>query len=371
MPEKILDGVGMAARIAAWHGTNTVMNPPIPLDHARIAIGTYAGGGGEGVYAIADRWTLGDVYRGALNASFGAYASRFGLHYLVDERDDGAIGVHRHTRTGWECLARVSVAGDAPCHVALDHAQTRLAVANYASGSMSLVRLDDAGLPVGPPSTHANCGHGPNAERQEGPHAHWVGFSPDDRWLYQTDLGTDQILAYPVGDDGLGTPIVAYAAPAGSGPRHLLLHPHDPTRAYLISEMASTLTVLDRSEGRFQARATISTLPNDWHGETIVAHIAMNHAGDRLYVSNRGHDSIAVFALDADGLPSLLQHTPAGGAYPRFFRLMEDDGYMIVANEKSQTVTVLTLTDDGRLEPTGINLPVPGAAYIIDLDPTP
>lgn len=340
----------------------------VPLPAApRLAIGTYAGGGGRGVYAVADGWTLGDVYPAAANASFGTYSSRHGLHYLVDERDEGAIGVHRHGASGWEWLAHAKVDGAAPCHVALNHAQTALAVANYASGSMSLFRLDGAGLPVEPPQIHANTGHGPNAARQEGPHAHWVGFSPDDRWLFQTDLGTDRILAFPIDDRRLGPVRTAYVAPAGSGPRHLLLNPRHPGRAYLASELASTLTVLDRTDDSFRTRATLSTLPAGWHGDSIVAHIAANRAGDRLYVSNRGHDSIAVFALDAAGEPTLIQHLAAGGANPRFFLLVGDR--MVIANEKAQTVTVLMIASDGRLAPTGVSLPVPGAAFVFELEP--
>jgi 6-phosphogluconolactonase (cycloisomerase 2 family) len=86
-------------------------------------------------------------------------------------------------------------------------------------------------------------------------------------------------------------------------------------------------------------------------------------------VTNRGDDSIAVFALDADGVPTLLQHAPAGGASPRFCLLLERHRRMIVANERGQTVTVLAVDDDGLLAPTGVSLAVPGAACVLDLDP--
>lgn len=344
-----------------------------PASWSPLGVGTYANGGGRGVYAVANGWTLGDVYPGAVNASFGVYSRRFDLHYLVDERDDGAVGVHRHGPSGWQCLAQVKVGGSAPCYAALNHAQTLLAVANYMSGSVSLFRLDADGLPIAPPQLHANTGHGPNAERQEAPHAHWVGFSPDDRWLFQTDLGTDQILAYPIEAGQLGPAREAYAAPPGSGPRHLLLDSRHSSRAWLVSELANTLTLLDCREDRFTAVSTLSTLPDGWQGDSIVAHFAANRAGDRLYVSNRGHDSIAVFALDDDGDAGgdavLLPHAPTGGLSPRFFLLREDERRVVVAHEKSQTVTVLDLREDGRLDPTGISLAIPGAAFAFDVDP--
>ena len=342
----------------------------------RIAAGTYRGGGGQGLHPLwsdeAATWRIGDAYAAAPNASFSVYSARHGLHYIVDEDAVGRVGVHRHLAGGWEMLASVETGGGAPCHVALNPAETLLAVANYAGGSVSVIRLDPGtGLPDGAVQTHANRGSGPNAERQEGPHAHWVGFSPDGRWLYQTDLGTDEVLAFPFDATGtLEPPFVAYAAPPGSGPRHLVLHPHIAKRAYLVSEMASTLTTFDRGrDGTFTGPVIRSTLPDAWRGHSIVAHVAINAAGTRLYVSNRGHDSIAVFALDAQGVPTLLEHVATGGEYPRFFLLLEDQGMIVVAHEKSQTVTTLAIDAEGRLAPTGVALGVPGVGYVLEVAP--
>lgn len=342
----------------------TIASPPV------LCAGTYRDGGGTGLRAIRQdgqgTWIVGDAYAGAPNASFSVYSARHDLHYIVDEQTNGAIGVHRHGRDGWQCLAVASTGGAAPCHVALDSSETLLAAANYASGSVSLFRLDERnGLP-GPAQVRANRGSGPNVTRQEAPHAHWVGFDPHGRWLYQTDLGTDEILAFAIGAGGiLGEAQRAYAAPPGSGPRHLLLHPHLPDRAYLVSELASTLTVLDRTGGTFAHPRILSTLPDGWRADTIVAHVALNRAGDRLYVSNRGHDGIAVFALDDGGIPTPVQHAAVGGAFPRFFLLLEEQGVMVVANEKAQTVTMLPIAADGRLSPATSTLPIPGVAYIL------
>lgn len=342
-----------------------------------LAVGTYAGGGGQGVHPLwpgdGEGWRVGNGYSDAPNASFSVHLARHALHYIVDEGAVGRVGVFRHTTDGWDKLASVETGGSAPCHVALNPAGTLLAVANYASGSVSVVRLDPrSGLPEGPVHVRANRGSGPNVERQEGPHAHWVGFSPDGRWLYQTDLGTDAVLAFAIDAAGaVGEPRIAYAAPPGSGPRHLLLHPHLQARSYLVSELASTLTTLDRADdGTFGNPRIQSTLPDGWTGESILAHVAINAAGTRLYVSNRGHDSIAVFALDADGVPTVLEHIASGGAYPRFFLLLEDRQTMVVAHEKSQTVTTLAIDQTGRLAPTGVELAIPGVAYVLEVAPS-
>lgn len=336
----------------------------------RVAIGTYRGGGGAGVaklHLTADgSWQLGDSYADAPNASFSVYGARHGLHYIVDEADRGRVGVHRDADQHWSQCASVEVQGAAPCHIALNPTETLLATANYGSGSVSLLRLDpDTGLPTGAVQVSANHGSGRNAARQEAPHAHWVGFSPDGRWLYQTDLGTDEILAFAIDAAGtLQAPQLAYRAAPGSGPRHLLLHPRLDHCAYLIGELDNRLSLLDRREATFTLRDSLSTLPEGWPGESILAHVAINRACDRLYVSNRGHDSIAVFALDDRGVPTLLEHIATGGASPRHFLLLEEERCVVVAHEKAQTVTTLSIGPDGRLHPTGVSIAVPGAAYV-------
>ncbi len=333
-------------------------------------IGTYAGGGGAGLYPLLDHddgLAIGTACLDASNASFGAYASRFDLHYLVDERDDGTLGVHRYADHEWRRLAQVTTGGAAPCHVALDATQSWVAVANYMSGSVALYRLDAGGLPIAPPFVHANSGSGPDPERQLSPHAHWVGFGPDNRTLYVTDLGTDEVLAFPFDADLgiLGTPYTAFAAPPGSGPRHMLFHARHPRTAYLACELTNTLVVLDVDDTGLAERATLSTLPPAWHGANIVAHIGANAAGDRLYVSNRGHESIAVFALDAHGDATPIQHVASGGLSPRFFMMSQDERRMVVVHERDHRVTVLDILPDGTLASTGLAVTVPGAAFAL------
>ena len=333
-------------------------------------IGSYGGG----LYQLRcdkDQWSLGIRFADAGSASFGTYSRRHDLHYIVDERDAGSVGVYRagiaeHGDTSsWTTVARAATRGDAPCHIALDHSQTRLAVANYSTGSVSIFSLGDDGLPTTPAQLFVHDGSGPNAERQASAHAHWVGFDADDRWLYAVDLGTDEILAFSTGAEQIAPARIAYRAPPGSGPRHMLLHPTLPGTAYLANELSSGLTLLSGGNGAFVAQATMSTLPAGFDGPNIVAHIAMNAACDRLYVSNRGHDSIAVFALDTAGTPTLIQHAPAGAAYPRFFLIAPDHGSLIVANEKDACVTILPIEADGRLRPSVATLPVAGAAFAL------
>jgi 6-phosphogluconolactonase (cycloisomerase 2 family) len=338
-------------------------------DPGPLYIGTYADAGGKGLQRLALAPDGLSVHRsdpGVANASFGVRSDRFGLHYLVDEVSEGAIVVLRERDEGWQCLARVSTRGAEPCYVALDRDESALAVANYASGSVALFRLDrETGLPIDPPQLLAHSGRGPNPDRQEGPHAHCVLFSPDQQWLYQVDLGADAILASRYDREGatLGDAQLAFAAPAGTGPRHLAFHPRLQL-ALLVSELASTLTILTVGEGELSAIRQLSTLPIDFHGHNLGGHLAVNSAGDRIYVSNRGHDSIAVFTLDEAGAATLLQHVPCGGASPRFFLLLEAQNRMIVANEEGHSLAQLAIADDGTLAPPSAVLDVQAPAFL-------
>ena len=336
----------------------------------RLFVGTYAHGGGAGLHALelADdgTWSTGAASPVVRNASFGTYSSRHDLYYFVDEQSGGAVGAFRDAPDGWQQLARAATLGEEPCYVALDPSETLLAVANYGSGSVAVYRLDADGLPVAPPVLLQNTGHGANFDRQDGPHAHCACFGPDGTWLYVADLGTDAVLAFPVdpATGTLGARKLAFAAPAGSGPRHLVFHP-DGDVAILLSELASTLTVFDVAGGDLRVRETVSTLPHGFSGTSLGGHLSLDAAGDRVYVTNRGHDSVAVFALDAAGGLALLQHLPSGGASPRSFVVLEAERQLVLANEQACTITAFDLAADGMLTRNPTDLAIPGAVFLL------
>jgi 6-phosphogluconolactonase len=333
----------------------------------RLIVGTYARLGGHGLVQLTvrkDELVVGPRLSAVADASFGV-RSRAGRTFLAVEQAHGQVVELHDLAGGWRSGSSASTAGAAPCHLALDPAEWHLAVANYESGSVALFRIDGAApLPAEPLAHCQLSGRGPNEERQAGPHAHWVGFDSDGRWLYAVDLGTDRVLRFRVDGDAprLGRPETAYRAPAGTGPRHLAFHPTLPF-AFLVSELASTLTVLRVSEdGRLDAMEILSTLPTG-ADESLGGAIAINAAGDRLYVTNRGHDSIAVFGIAASGAV-LMQHVPSGGASPRFLLLLEQQRRLLVANEEGGTVWQFGVEDDGRLTPIGAPAEVPGAVFL-------
>jgi 6-phosphogluconolactonase len=330
----------------------------------RLIAGTYANEGGKGLYPIVDGH-VGRPVAGIINASYGVGGGPNGTVYLLREQAEGRVTGYA---PDWTARGGASTGGADPCHVAIDHASACLAVANYSSGSVAFYRLDRRTGATGAAQLFQHRGHGPNTERQAGPHAHWVGFSPDRRWLHAVDLGADAIFAYrfdPVART-LAEPVLAWSAPAGAGPRHMVRHPTLP-RAYLACELTPKLFVLDAlPDGRFRDAGEHALLPEGTTGPSYAAHIAIDRAGRTLYVSNRGANSITVFALDARGEPRVVQHVPTGGDWPRFFLLREGRGEMLVANERSGTVVAFRVAPDGRLTSSGRSIAIPGVVFLAE-----
>jgi 6-phosphogluconolactonase len=200
----------------------------------------------------------------------------------------------------------------------------------------------------------AHQGSGPVPERQTGPHPHCAVASPDNRFVIVTDLGTDRIISYRF-DHGrlsmVGAP-PPLAVPPGSGPRHFIFAPgHD--RAYAINELGGTITYLgyDAESGALELRQTISTLPATHTDLNNCADLHLSPDGRFIYGSNRGHDSIAVFAVNPQsGELSSLGQTPAGGNWPRNFALSASGRYLLVANQNSDNIAIFRRDeDDGSL----------------------
>ncbi len=330
----------------------------------KLFVGTYNSDAAKGIYpltytAATDSWTLGAAVTGIENVSFGAYSPASKHYYLLNEKDDGRIGIYDQS---WTQTYEVSSQGAAPCYATVDPTGGYLAVANYSSGNIVVFRIGEEGGLQQPPVNRQNKGAGLNKDRQEGPHAHWVQFHGDH--IYSVDLGTDQVLGYSfdASTGVVGEAFEAYHAPGGAGPRHLAFHP-DGVHAFLATELSSVVIVLKKAaNGRFEAIQTISPLPDGFKGESFCAHITLNAVADRLYVSNRGHNSIAVFDVAADGRLSLRQISPTLGNWPRFFALYEDQKRLVVAHQKSNDLVVFEVQADGTLAPKNqkidISIPV-------------
>jgi 6-phosphogluconolactonase len=204
-----------------------------------------------------------------------------------------------------------------------------------------------------------------NPERQEGPHAHSIDLSPDNRFAFVDDLGLDEVLVYKF-DASTGSltpndpPFVKIGS--GVGPRHFVLRP-DGKFAYVISEMGHTVTVLstDLSTGKLQVLQTITTLPKDFTGRNDDAEIQIHPTGKFLYASNRGDDSIAIYAIDkSKGTLIQIGSVHTGGKEPRSFEIDPTGTMLFAENQKSDTIVLFRINQKtGQLTPTGKVLDVP------------
>jgi 6-phosphogluconolactonase len=268
-------------------------------------------------------------------------------------------------------LNQVPSGGADPCYVSLDQAGQYLLVANYTGGSVSTFPIGSDGR-IGPASAFVqHTGSGPNKERQEGPHAHFIASSFDNRFVFAVDLGLDEVVVYHF-DPAKGSltpndPPFAKLAP-GAGPRHLAFHPNGKF-AYVLSEVNSTVTALayDSKTGSFSTLQSLSTIPKDFTAHNDTAEIVVHPSGKFLYASNRGHDSIAEFTID----PVRGRVTPAGdfptqGKEPRNFALDPTGKFLLAANQGSNNIVVFRIDQStGALTATGQIAQVPAPVDIV------
>ncbi len=334
--------------------------------------GSNSGGGAKGIYAYRFNTVTGELKPAGLavetaNPSFIAVDASGQFLYAVNEvNGKGLVSAFSIDRAAARLtsLNQVSSEGSGPCHLALDATGRWLAVANYSSGSVAVLPVGAGGKLGETVAFDQHHGSSVNRVRQAGPHAHEAVFSPDNRYLLAADLGLDQILIYRF-DAAKGTiapndPPFAVLAP-GSGPRHLVFHPNGRI-VYVLNEMASTVTAFryDAAKGALQDFQTVSALPAGFAQATTAGEIVINAAGNALYTSNRGHDSIALFAIQPERFrlaePEL---TPTLGKTPRHFTLDPDGRFLLVSNQDSDDIAVFRVhSRSGELTPTR-HMPVP------------
>jgi 6-phosphogluconolactonase len=237
-------------------------------------------------------------------------------------------------------------------------------VANYDGGSVALLPIQSDGALAPATSVIKHTGSGPNVERQKEPHAHCIIADPSNQFALAADLGADRVFVYRLDLAGNALRHVeggnAVMHP-GAGPRHIAYHPTLPL-VYVANELDSTVATLrfDTARGALALIDTRSTLPSAWKGENFPADIHVSPSGRTLYVSNRGHNSIAVFTVATDGALTLAQHVSTAGDWPRNFSLDPGGRWLLVANQRSNSIIVFARDDrSGQLTPTGQRLELP------------
>jgi 6-phosphogluconolactonase len=270
-------------------------------------------------------------------------------------------------------LGRRPAGGAATCFVAATPDGRTLLLAHYSGGSIATLPLAADGSLDGDPVLTRHAGSGKDPGRQEGPHPHAIIPAPRSaagpQFVYAADLGCDAIFGYRL--DAAPGGLVAADPPAvgsrpGAGPRHLAFHP-DGRRLYAINELDNTVALhdFDAATGRLVARQVVPTLPEDFRGRSFTADVKLTPDGRFLYGTNRGHDSIAVFRVAADGLLTPVEIVPSRGTGPQHLAITPDGGLLLCANMPGGCLTVFRIDPaTGRLTAVGEKVPVTAPSCI-------
>ncbi len=338
-------------------------------------VGTYTGKGSKGIHLYRFDAANGGLQALGLAAELGN-PTFLAIHpqkrhlYAVGEARGGSVNAFAIAPGTGELtfLNRQSSRGAGPCHVSVDRTGRFALVANYSSGSVAILPIQEDGQVGEATDWVQHPGPISNLQQPGSPHAHSITLSPDNRFALVADLGLDRVYVYRL-DLAAGRlppndPPWAALKP-GAGPRHLAFHPTGPF-VYVINELDSTMTAFawDAPRGWLQPLQTASTLPPDFQGKNTCADVHLSPSGRFLYGSNRGHDSIAVFAVsESDATFSMIGHEPTQGKCPRNFAIDPTGAWLLAANQDSDSIVVFRMDPaTGRLSPTGqaatVSMPV-------------
>jgi 6-phosphogluconolactonase (cycloisomerase 2 family) len=333
-------------------------------------------GRGIEVYRVDDAsaaWTPVQTVGGLANPSFLALDRRQRVLYSAHGDEDYATAFAIDAATGQlTSLGRQSTGGTNGVHLAVDATNRFLVVGNYASGTVAALPIAEDGS-LGPLSDLATLkgAPGPDPVQQSSSHPHDVPFDRSGRFVIVPDKGFDRVFLFRL-DTTRGALVPgdppSVASRPGAAPRHADVHPRAPY-AYVNNELDSTVTTyqFDPDAGVLEPLQTISTVPADFTAKNTTAEIAVARSGHFVYVSNRGHDSVAIFAVDpASGLLSTVGWEPAQGKTPRFFALDPAGASLYVANQNSDTIVAFRVDPaTGRLTPTGQVIRTPSPSSIV------
>src|SRR6266851_4481632 len=353
-----------------------------------LYVGTYTTGKSEGIYLYRLNLATGGLTHVAttkrvVNPSFLALAHNRRYLYAVNEVGDfagtksGAVSAFAvDQRTGELRLLnqRASLGAD-PCYVDVDAQGRYVLIANYTGGNVAVFGVERDGSLGEHTDMKQGRGSSINRERQEGPHAHCIVLDPSNRFAYSCDLGTDKIMIFRFdarkGKLLPGEPSWVQAKP-GAGPRHLAFYPSGKY-VFVLNELHSTVTAFTRDpeKGSLKELQTLTTLPKDFTGTNTSADIHVSPNGRFVFCSNRGHDSIAIFAVDPRrGGLTTVGHESTRGMTPRNFAIDPTGEFLLVANQKSDNIVVFRLNQKtGRLSSTGQVAQVPSPVCLKFSDP--
>jgi 6-phosphogluconolactonase len=391
----VLASSAWLAAVVCWTGSGVAGSrsqepSPASARHTLVYVGTYTDGTSKGIYVSrldpdTGALTPPELATEAVNPSWLAVHPSGRFLYAANEIDDfegagagaaSAFAIDRGTGR-LRLLNQSSTRGGGPCHASLDRSGRHLLVANYGGGSVAVLPVAEDGR-LGTSSAFVQHeGSAADAKTKVKPHAHSADPAGDNRFVLVADLGLDRVFVYKfdANGGGLAAHTVAPTKP-GAGPRHLALRP-DGRFAYLVNERHMTATAFrwDGERGALEELQTVSTLPE---GTAVApgfsgAEVLVHPSGRFVYTSNRGHDTIAVFAVDGErGTLRPVEHVATGGRIPRGVGIDPSGRWLLVGNQKSDRVTIFRIDSaTGRLTATGqaLDLGAPVAFAFVPAGP--
>lgn len=307
-------------------------------------IGTYTKGDSKGIY----RFTL-DVNEGKISTPTLAAElkdptyltiskDKKHLYSILKEAGSGGVSTYSidEETKNLTYLDKQLTPNGSYCHISINDEENALVTANYGDGIIEAYELKTDATPTQVSSTIRHIGNGPNKDRQEKAHAHFAGFTPDNKYIAVVDLGIDQIITYSL-HNGILEKVNSLTLTPGSGPRHLTFHPNGNI-AYVMAELVPEVIVLayDNESGSFSELQTVRTVPENFQENNQGSAIHISLDGKFVYAANRGHDSIAVFQTDEKtGQLTLLEIVSTEGNWPRDFALDPTGKFLVASNEES------------------------------------
>lgn len=357
----------------------------IQAETIQVYIGTYTNAKSKGIYVFDFDTSSGKVTSDVRLAAESVNPSFLALHpskpflYAVNETGDyqgektGAVSAFRITdqHGALDLINQQASRGAAPCHIQIDSTGGSALVANYTSGTVSVLPVEESGGLGTTADVVEHLGSSANPQRQEAAHAHCINLDAANRYAVAADLGVDKVFIYPF--DAKNKRFNIYKATsvsvkAGSGPRHFAFHPNQPY-GYVINELSNTVVAFnyDSNQGKLDEMQTISTLPDEFKGVSYTAEVFMHPSGKFLYGSNRGHHSIAAFSVNQEtGKLKLIETESTQGETPRGFGIDPTGKYLLAANQGTDSVVVFKIDENtGALNPNGVRVDVPTPVCVI------